>query len=142
MNWEAIGALGEIFGALVVAITVIFLTVQLRKNTKATKSAIYQSYVTFALDIADYVSTNVDLIVKAGSGGELTKAESVKLDMFAAKLFYQMEAIYLHQQEGSINAEIFNSRMRGFKAQFERPHLVESWDFLSTMDMSSMLNRT
>lgn len=39
MNWEALGALGEIVGAAAVVLTLIFLTVQLRQNTKAVEEA-------------------------------------------------------------------------------------------------------
>lgn len=35
MNWEAIGAVGDAVGALVVVITLVYLTIQLRQNTKA-----------------------------------------------------------------------------------------------------------
>lgn len=35
MDWNAIGAIGEIVGAIAVVITLIFLTAQLRQNTKA-----------------------------------------------------------------------------------------------------------
>ena len=33
MNWEAIGAIGEIIGAISVLATLIFLSSQLRQNT-------------------------------------------------------------------------------------------------------------
>ncbi len=39
MNWEAIGAVGEIIGAGVVVITLIYLSIQLRQNTAATQSS-------------------------------------------------------------------------------------------------------
>ena len=35
MNWEAIGAIGEIIGAISVLATLIFLSSQLRQNTIA-----------------------------------------------------------------------------------------------------------
>lgn len=35
MNWDAIGAVGETLGAVAVLVTLIFLIVQLRQNTKA-----------------------------------------------------------------------------------------------------------
>ncbi|MCR9094615.1 MAG: hypothetical protein NXI30_10400 [bacterium] len=35
MNWEAIGAIGEIIGALGVIITLLYLASQLRQNTRA-----------------------------------------------------------------------------------------------------------
>ncbi|MFT7470155.1 MAG: hypothetical protein ACI8XU_000043 [Kiritimatiellia bacterium] len=36
MNWEAIGAIGEIVGATGVIVTLIYLAVQIRQNTSAT----------------------------------------------------------------------------------------------------------
>ena len=36
MNWEAIGAIGEIVGAIAVVITLLYLASQTRQNTKAT----------------------------------------------------------------------------------------------------------
>ena len=35
MNWDAIGAFGEVFGALAVFLTLIYLAAQLRQHTKA-----------------------------------------------------------------------------------------------------------
>ena len=35
MNWEASGAIGEIIGALVVAVTLVYLVIQIRQNTAA-----------------------------------------------------------------------------------------------------------
>ena len=37
MNWDAIGAIGELLGALVVVITVGYLAVQVRQNTAQQK---------------------------------------------------------------------------------------------------------
>ena len=39
MNWEAIGAIGEVTGSLAVVISLLYLAVQLKQNTSATKSA-------------------------------------------------------------------------------------------------------
>ena len=42
MNWEALGAIGEIVGAAAVVITLIYLAVQLRQNTRAVEHAIHR----------------------------------------------------------------------------------------------------
>ena len=34
MNWDAIGAVGEIFGAIAVFVSLIYLAVQTRNNTR------------------------------------------------------------------------------------------------------------
>ena len=37
MNWDAIGAIGEVCGAIAVVITLVYLSRQLRENTKSIK---------------------------------------------------------------------------------------------------------
>lgn len=39
MNWDALGAIGEIVGALAVVITLIYLAAQTRQNTEAVRHA-------------------------------------------------------------------------------------------------------
>ena len=39
MNWEAAGAIGEIIGALAVFLTLIYLALQIRQNTKAVQAS-------------------------------------------------------------------------------------------------------
>jgi len=43
MNWEAIGAIGEIAGAIGVVVTLAYLSVQLRQNTKASRLSAIQA---------------------------------------------------------------------------------------------------
>lgn len=43
MNWEAIGAIGEIVGALAVFLTLIYLAIQIRQNTKAVHASAIDS---------------------------------------------------------------------------------------------------
>lgn len=43
MNWEAIGAVGEIVGALAVFLTLIYLAIQIRQNTKAVQASAIDS---------------------------------------------------------------------------------------------------
>ncbi len=43
MNWEAIGAVGEVAGAAGVIASLIYLAVQIRQNTRSVEAATYQS---------------------------------------------------------------------------------------------------
>jgi hypothetical protein len=42
INWDAIGAIGEIVGALGVMVTVGYLAIQVRQNTFASRAQTYQ----------------------------------------------------------------------------------------------------
>jgi len=43
MNWEAIGAVGETVGALAVLVTLVYLSIQIRQNTKSVQAAAVDS---------------------------------------------------------------------------------------------------
>jgi len=43
MNWEAIGAIGELVGALAVLVTLVYLSMQIRQNTKSVQAAAVDS---------------------------------------------------------------------------------------------------
>jgi hypothetical protein len=45
MNWEAIGALGEIAGAIGVIVTLFYLTTQIRQNTKSMRASARQALI-------------------------------------------------------------------------------------------------
>ena len=45
MNWDAIGAIGEVIGALAVFITLGYLAIQIRQNTKAVRASALDSSV-------------------------------------------------------------------------------------------------
>ena len=43
MNWTAVGAIGELVGGVVIVITLIYLAIQIRQNTKNLRSAAIQA---------------------------------------------------------------------------------------------------
>jgi len=43
VNWEAVGAIAEILGAIAVIATLGYLAIQIRENTRSTTASIYQS---------------------------------------------------------------------------------------------------
>ncbi len=43
MNWEAIGAIGEILSAITVIASIFYLSIQIRQNTRGQSIAIFES---------------------------------------------------------------------------------------------------
>ena len=62
MNWQAIGAAGEVLGAIAVLLTLIYLTLQIRQNTKATRLQTAQATHQFSADGVSLLA-NVDTAV-------------------------------------------------------------------------------
>ena len=61
MNWEAIGAIGELLGAIAVLVTLIYLATQIRQNTKSVTTATYDSVMSVYTQTNATVAGNRDI---------------------------------------------------------------------------------
>ncbi len=61
MNWNAIGAIGEIIGALAVFLTLVYLALQIRQNTKAIQASAVDAGISKLNDVRESVYENGDL---------------------------------------------------------------------------------
>ncbi len=87
MNWEAIGAIGEIIGAIAVVITLLYLASQTRQNTRATHAQATAS-------VASEMETNLLAVAndgvlaeaykKALNGEPLSQQEEIRLSFWWA----------------------------------------------------------
>jgi hypothetical protein len=69
LNWEAVGAIAELLGAMGVIASLIYLAFQIRQNTQSSKAATFQSVTSDALQYALTISDNEELtrILRLGS---------------------------------------------------------------------------
>lgn len=61
MNWEAIGAIGELGGAVAVVVTLFYLTAQIRQSTKATRASSRQALIDTFYDHAWELGKDAEL---------------------------------------------------------------------------------
>ncbi len=61
MNWNAIGAIGETIGALAVFLTLAYLVLQIRQNTKAIQASAVDSGIGKVNDVRKSLFENGDL---------------------------------------------------------------------------------
>jgi hypothetical protein len=69
MNWEAIGAIGEILSAIAVLVTLIYLVAQTRQNTASVVTATYESMMAGITDINLVVVGNPEVASILDRGG-------------------------------------------------------------------------
>jgi len=62
MNWEALGALGEIVGALAVFLTLIYLAVQIRQNTMAVRASAIDAAILHISNVRQALFGDDDLV--------------------------------------------------------------------------------
>ena len=83
MNWDAIGAIGEILGALAVLITLLYLARQLRENTASNKVATSWSMMnSFNVAHGEVFGSRetAELAARIFSGDELDDVDATRLN--------------------------------------------------------------
>jgi hypothetical protein len=134
MNWDAMGALAELAGALGVILTLIYLSSQLRQNTKALRSTAdhhfndgVDSFWDFA---AQHASVIGPIIAKQTPYEKLTTEERLIFDAYVMKGFYILEELLLNLENGVISKKRFEAKAGGFKVSYRNPVIRESWQRL------------
>jgi len=61
MNWEAAGAIGEIIGALAVFLTLIYLALQIRQNTKAVQASAVDASISKVTSVRQSMYENAEI---------------------------------------------------------------------------------
>ena len=70
MNWDAIGAVGEIVGAGAVFLTLIYLAVQIRQNTSSVRAAAKDATITHVSNVRETIFVNEDIAAIYVDGGK------------------------------------------------------------------------
>jgi len=123
MNWEAIGAVGEILGAIGVIVTLAYLAVQIRHNTKVARSSTRQAISESSQALTNDIITNgeiADILVRHLAGEALTPVETLRLQGRAYRDMRHFENIHYQLREGLVERE----EWRGF-----RQNLLELMSF-------------
>jgi hypothetical protein len=68
MNWDAIGAVGETVGAAAVFLTLAYLALQIRQNTKATQASAVNSSITEVNRVRQALFESEEVVVIYESG--------------------------------------------------------------------------
>lgn len=120
MNWEAVGAIANLLAAVGVIATLIYLSIQIRQNTKAVRSSSIQNLVQSFSTTAQAAVENgyiIPLLLKGNAGGDaLTEEERARLHFWFIMTFRRFEGVYFQRDLGIVDAEVIDG--------FERSHIA------------------
>ena len=105
MNWEAIGAIGEIIGALAVVITLAYLAIQIRQNNDLLRSESRQALVTNDITSLSVNMKNSDVFTKFANEKELSEQEQMQLSFIFALDLRNREFEYFQYKHGLLDEE-------------------------------------
>ena len=121
MNWEALGAIGELIGALAVVTTLIFLILQLRQNTKALASQNTRNSLDSQTAILTSTMTSeiADILKRAYTDkGDLSDLELQIIDTYVYGYMSILHQDYLEYKEGLHSASWWRFRENGIRRLF------------------------
>ena len=91
MTLNELGSLGEFISGLAVVVTLVYLALQIRHNTRAVRSSMHQDMIESTLRIAESVSDNENvgrIVLKADEDYDnLTKEERIRFEAYAERVF-------------------------------------------------------
>ena len=108
MNWEAIGAIGEIVGAVAVLLTIFYLALQIRQNTRqitigieATRLAAFERNIASGNRLREFFLVHPDLFELYNKGGKsyiaLDELEKQKFGLMIRNVFSEVQGAYIRQ---------------------------------------------
>ena len=124
MPLEQLANIAEVFGMLIVAITLIFFTVQMRKNTRATRSATANESVSMAsawyTEIGNSEQSSALLYNAMADPEARTPEEWVQFVLLVHAMFLVFQNSYYLAREGTLDDRItqsINEAIVGIKDQ-------------------------
>ena len=132
MNWEAVGALSEVIGAVAVIASLIYLAIQVRSSSRATRAtvhlALYDSDAQFySLLLSDSALRNLFDQVVAGDP-ELSSADPAYLSHLLNMRFNKYELFFFLAREGMFTRDVEHAMIRIIAQRLESPAIKAWWD--------------
>ncbi|HEY2345768.1 MAG TPA: hypothetical protein VGH80_07785 [Xanthomonadaceae bacterium] len=132
MNWDAISAIGQVAGAVLVGVTLVYLAVQMRQNTAAMKSSTFLTVSTLMGSNMEIFATHADiapLFIKAQAGLDaLSAAERVRFGFLMMMAFRRVETVVVQRHLGTIDPELTHGFERSALSALRAPGTRQWWE--------------
>ena len=129
---DALGNIGDFVGGIAVIVTLIYLAVQVRHNTRSTRLASMQSTMLAAQNVGILPAQDRDLarVVRVG----LTTPDALDDDEFQQFRYFLMSMLRVHEdmfvqhRAGVVDDETWMARSSSLRTIFSMPGGRKVWD--------------
>ncbi|MEM7365984.1 MAG: hypothetical protein AAF525_18355 [Pseudomonadota bacterium] len=112
MDWEAIGAVGEILGALAVVASLFYLGVQIRRQTQQAKASMIQSLAAEFAKSSDLIIQNphfATAVLKASRNEHLSPQELLQITQLINRNLNSWLAVQHAYDRGQVDRDYFET---------------------------------
>ena len=129
MNWEAIGAVGEIVGAIAVVVTLVYLAAQIRQNSRAMKGAsthgiteTIQSELRWSFDYGEV------FLKMLNAPASLTELEAFKLGEWLTAAMMARQNEFIQYRQNLVDEDVWTSSRGIIKSIMSMPWCKIWWE--------------
>lgn len=133
MNWEAVGAIAELMGAVAVVATLLYVARQLEEQSRALSTTVRDSAF-HQLQEWNYQIIADPLLANLFQNGavsedwsELSRADQARLIHVFYSFFKVFENIYVHAAEGSVAEDVWEQNCQVFFAYASQAGCRRYW---------------
>jgi hypothetical protein len=131
MSLEDLGNIGEFVAAVGVIISLVYLAVQIRQNTRSVRVASYQSWFDSYSAFSNTVLASPELDALVHRGGldpeKLTPEERRHFNGISRRGFRLFENLYYQRLQGVIDEQLYETWRAGFLRLAELPGTQLYW---------------
>ena len=132
MNWEAIGAIGEIMAAAGVIGSLVFVGWQMLQNTNALHTATSHSHMEIYTSLSMSIAENRELATLWSSGlADLSSLDDVDRVRFLALIsaaFRYYETSYVQHSKGNLDDELWDNIEKQLRDMATAPGIRNWWE--------------
>jgi hypothetical protein len=139
VNWDAIGALAELAGAVAVVLSLVYLAIQIRQNTaqmesseRASRGAAYQGLISSMQSQLQPAAQHADLseIIRRGlaNSRDLDEAERFRFNWLMGGQINCYENAHYQYQHGVVSEERWQRMLSELNYFVSAPGYADWWD--------------
>ena len=132
VNWDAVGALAELVGAVGVILSLVYLARQIGQNTRSVRVASYQSWFNSYDSLSNIIlaSSEFDALLHRGLGDpdSLSEEDSRRVRGVLRRSFRQFENLYYQHSEAMIDPSLYEAWHRVYSHIGETPGFRFFWE--------------
>ena len=131
MTIQELGSLGELVAAIATVATLIYLALQIRRNTQATRAGSFHAISDSMNHVNVSVAQNPELariwVVGSADRGTLSEQERLQYDNVLLSYFHVFETMFFQARVGAGEGDLVLAEERSIRTVLSTPGVREWW---------------
>ena len=128
MNWEAISAIAEVIGLVVIVASLVYLALQIRQNTNAIQSGTREAFLNALQNVNSFALENSDVWHRGAFEGEQLDGEDLtRYVTIVHSALNAYEALYSEYLAGNVEQPFWEGKVRQMRWVFTHPSSRHAW---------------